>query len=226
MKFAIYGDSYAAAQYNNVDLNQHSWATQLAHRMGASTCDYYAAAGSSFFYSYRKIMETADQYDRIIVAVTEPMRYTRQVHNRFISGIAQAQHEQGTRHAELQRLQGWFFSLDFEFMQLAQQLLVDHVQQLHPTAVLVPCFSTSLTGAVAQPWQGFSLNNIALRAVELCNQDPERLTEIHSSTGIICHMPADWQTAVADLVYNKLKNNRLDDIDQWQLARDRHSYFK
>jgi len=226
MKFAIYGDSYAAAQYSNVDLNQHSWATQLAHRMGASTCDYYAAAGSSFFYTYCKIMATADQYDTIIVTVTEPMRYTRQVHNRFISGIAQAHHEQGTRHAELQRLQGWFLSLDFEFMQLAQQLLVEHVQQLHPTAVLVPCFPTSLTGDVAQPWQGFSLNNIALRAVELCNQDPERLTEINSSTGIICHMPADWQKGVADLVYDTLQQGTVGSIEDWSLAQQGHSYFK
>jgi hypothetical protein len=218
MKFAIYGDSFAESSplYRpDPQLDQLSWATQLAQLNGATHCDYYAVSGSSFFYSYQKMLDTADQYQGIIVAVSDPNRYTREEHGHHFTGyireITPDLKQRGFSKLRQNQINGWFASFDLEFMSTAQRLMVQDVQQRWPHAMIVPCFGNSFSGPLAEQWQNFNLFNItqiALQQMGMSYQYPG-YDEINGVTGMMCHMPVEWQRPVAEMLDQFFKTSQL-----------------
>jgi hypothetical protein len=121
---------------------------------------------------------------------------------------------------------------DIDFMHTAQELMISHVESLWPTAVLVPSFPESFTGARAAPWQNFGLHNInsimrdQLGLTQYVGWRPgNNLTnEIRNETGILCHIPVEWQSATADIIYNFLANGSIN-IPQLKLQRTIDYYY-
>jgi len=229
MKFAIYGDSFAESSdldNPNARLNRLAWTTLLAQRLGATSIDYHALGGTSFFYSYQKIMESAHNYDRIIVAVSEPFRYTKKIKDRFFSGPPlPSQRYPDITNTTLRSLIGWFDVMDYDFMHTAQELMMRDIESRWPTAILVPSFPQSFTGERAARWHNFSLldiNMIMLKQLRL-PLDHGRL-EIRSSTGIMCHIPVEWQSAVANTIFKFLSTGTIA-IPTLRLRRAVDSYY-
>jgi hypothetical protein len=208
MKYAIYGDSYADGNLQNLNLNNNSWATHLARRLGATTIDYHAAAGSSFYYTYQKILATQHNYDGIIVTVTEPMRYTKILEgNKFISGIDSV--KTIVNYKNRQDLMGWFTSMDLDFMETAQELMIQHILELYPKAILVPCFHYSFTPArrTASGWDDFCLCAIGHEGVKAAGlEGTGHVNERGGIDGILGHIPADWHPAVAKMIKDHVVN--------------------
>lgn len=209
MKFAIYGDSYADASFGFYDsnYNRYTWATMLAQKLGATHIDYHAASSSSFYHTYRTVQDSlCSNYDRIIVAVTEPTRYTR----KLLATNGQYIHISGVNNLGIlpsrtrSSLMGWFDSMDIDFMSTAQELMINHVLTMHPTAILVPCFNSSFSPArkAASGWCEFSLGVISNQARIVSGIDPTVPTEeVRGARGILCHLPAEWQAKIADMLY-------------------------
>jgi len=214
MKFAIYGDSFAEASppdYPNEHINQLAWPSLLARRLGATSIDYYAKGGTSFFYSYQKILESADSYDRIIVAVSEPFRYTKQIKSHFFTGPPDSTARYpGIPNTTLRSLIGWFDVMDYDFMHTAQELMVASIESQWPNAILVPSFPQSFTGARAACWHNFSLMDINLIMLKQLSLQPDHdCLELRHSAGIMCHIPAEWQSAVANIIFKFLSTNTI-----------------
>ena len=211
MKYAIYGDSYADGNYAK-NYNKHLWAAYLARQLGATAIDYYGRGASSFFYSYKKILATQhNNYDNIIVAVTEPTRYTVSVPNWNgtlvdITGIGNlAQLKPDLRS----QLMGWFASLDIDLMETAQELMIQHILELYPKAILVPCFHYSFTPArrTASGWDDFCLCAIGHEGVKAAGlEGTGHVNERGGIDGILGHIPADWHPAVAKMIKDHVVN--------------------
>jgi hypothetical protein len=236
MKFAIYGDSYAAASAANKPdpkLNSLAWTTVLAQRLGATTIDYYAQSGTSFFYSYQKIMDTARQYDRIIVAVTQSTRYTKSINGYYFVSPVHVNHakDYGLDYHTVSKLNAWFGMSDIEFMDTAQELMIRAVESHSPGAVLVPSFPQSFTGTRADRWHNFGLCNInSIMRDQLSlhyvgwRPGVHPTYEIRNETGILCHIPVEWQSATADIVYNFLANGSIN-VPELKLQRTIDYYY-
>jgi hypothetical protein len=209
MKFAIYGDSFADALHPIIgNYNHLTWASKLAGFLGATTVDYYAQGATPFVFSYRKIMATAHQYDRIIVAVTDPYRYTKPVEDHYITGINSLDRisHGGTRR----QLLGWFYSQDELFMSTVQELMLQQITALSPTAILVPCFPTSFTDQRRSRsiWRDVSLCHFGHVAVVQSNLLNVKYQEVIGSNSLLCHMPADWQKAIARAIHRAVVSER------------------
>ena len=214
MKFAIYGDSFAESSFHfdpKPELDRLAWTTLLAQRLGATSIDYYALGGSSFFYSYQRMQDTADQYDRAIVTVSEPNRYTKELAgHRFTGPPLPNSRYPGVNFLTLRHLMGWFYSLDHDFMDTAQELMIRDIESRWPRTVIVPSFNTSFIPSRAAQWNNFSLTDISEEAHRLLGlEGSQSHHERHSATGVLCHMPVEWHSTVADLIYNFLQTGSI-----------------
>lgn len=214
MKFAIYGDSFAESSFHlhpKPELDALAWTTLLAQQLGATSIDYHALGGSSLFYSYQKMLESADQYDRVIVTASEPNRYTRELAgHRFTGPPPVGVHYPGVSSSTMTHLLGWFGSLDYDFMNTAQELILQDIESRWPTAIIVPSFRNSFTGARAARWHNFSLVDINLKMLDHFGMKGDHsLRERNGTTGILCHMPVEWQKDVAYIVYTFLQTGTI-----------------
>jgi hypothetical protein len=210
MKFAIYGDSFADARHPNIgNYNRLTWASNLARLMGATNIDYYAQGATPFVFSYRKIMESADQYDRIIVAVTDPYRYTKPVDGHYITGVNNVNAIKN--YYIKKQLFGWFYLQDELFMSTIQELMLQQITALYPTAVLVPCFPTSFTAQRRRLsiWKDdVSLCHFGHGAVVQAKVENTTYREVIGSKNILCHIPADWQATVAHIIHHAMETQQ------------------
>jgi hypothetical protein len=229
MKFAIYGDSFAESSWTfdpKPELDALAWTTLLAQRLGATSIDYHAQGGSCFFYSYQRMLATADQYDRAIITVSEPNRYTKEIAGHRFTGPPRVNAPYpGVSKATMNHLLGWFVSSDQDYMNLAQELILQDIEARWPTTVIVPSFSNSFTGARAAAWRNFSLIDINLMVLDHFKLEGDHSPrERKTATGIMCHMPVEWQSAVAQIVYNFLKTGKIK-IPRLQLVHGIRNYY-
>ena len=212
MKIAVYGDSYVDGRTGRLkDDSQQGWHHLLALKLGADTVDHYGRGGASFFYTYNQILATHHQYDQIIVAVTEPTRYTKPV---VVRG--DEYHIPNAAHLDLiptggvrEHLTGWFLSLDHTFMESAQDCFIRHLLSIRKDIHLIPCFYGSFTRDRQQQsgWGTACLLDIAqlarrLGGAPLFKLKPRGIKEMDN---ILCHFPIDWQEWIADWVFQALK---------------------
>jgi hypothetical protein len=121
---------------------------------------------------------------------------------------------------------------DIEFMDTAQELMIRAVESHSPGAVLVPSFPQSFTGTRADRWHNFGLCNInsimrdQLSLTHYVGWRPgvHPTNEIRNETGILCHIPVEWQSATADIVYNFLANGSIN-VPELKLQRTIDYYY-
>ena len=210
MKIAVYGDSFASMRLSN-ETSQPTWISMLVQDLGATHVDWYGRGGSSTYFSYQNIVNTADQYDRIVWAVTNPTRYP--------VAVPMAAHHLGWVPNDLlidqadpdirSDLLAWYRMSDTGFMETAQELMVQRVMDLMPTAILIPCFEHSLSPAQQRTtgWGNWFLsrfNQMFMRHYfNRSNLEPRK--EQHN---MVHHIPIDWHQAVADCVLHAITQDR------------------
>ena len=197
MKFAIYGDSFV----DGVDRNSQTWAAQLAVKMGATSIDYHGRGGSSFYWTYQQILDTADQYDHIIVAVTEPVRFPVTVENHFITGPPSVNLVSSLKSQTY--LLGWFMISDFDYLATVQNLMINDIKQRFPRSRFIACFPNSFTS-------DFNLLHINLLAKKILGVDSVDTTILGEKPAMLCHIPQPWHTVLADYLYNTAEPNVAD----------------
>lgn len=216
MKIAVYGDSYVDGrrgrdpEYRRDDSHQ-CWHHLLALKLGADQVDHYGRGGTSFFYTYNQILATHHEYDQIIVAVSEPTRYTKPV---VVHGeeyqIPNAAHiDLIPNRAVRENLTGWFLSLDHQFMESAQDCFIRHILSIREQIHLIPCFPESFNRErrYRSGWGSACLLDIAQEARRLGGAPPVKLmtSGIKEMDNILCHFPIDWQEWIADWAFQTVK---------------------
>ena len=206
MKIAVYGDSFVD-QTNANKSNRSTWISQLVEQLGAATSvEWYGQDGSSTYYSYEKIMNTADQYDQIIWAVGSPTRYPVRVPKAnkrlgWVGGVTQQQINSADPDIR-DDIKSWYKMNDRGFMETAQHLMVQHVLTLYPTARLIPCFSNSFNSQyrAQSGWGDFDLASVYML---FCNHylKKSNLPLSDDSENMLQHMPIDWHKTVSDIVF-------------------------
>lgn len=213
MKIGIFGDSYVDGRTINEDLNQHTWATKLARMLGADHIGYHGRAGSPLYYSYQQLIQHGHLYDRIILAVTEPMRYPVAVGENqvFVSGYIGCNH---FRNPLRDQLRGWFQASDPQYLNVIQELFLKDLSVRFPKILMVPCFKTSFTGSRAFPWAGWQLSLINQQMIQQLGLDQDqsrwntKITEIVGVDHTLCHIPWEWHDAVAHAVHRYVMASR------------------
>lgn len=209
MKIGIYGDSYA----DGCDLNSHTWASKLAELLGADHIGYHARAGTPLYWSYQQIVATGHQYDRIILTVTEPMRFPVAVgpNKLFVTG------QQGCyqfRAPLRDDLKSWFAISDIGYLDTVQELILRDLQQQFPNIILIPCFKTSFTGARLTAYGAFALYQINQQMIVSLGMDPDqskwntKWTENPGVGKVLCHIPWEWQHTLAVFLHRSIELNR------------------
>jgi hypothetical protein len=173
------------------------------------------------------MLDTADQYDRSIIAVSDPNRYTKSIAGQLFNVPPSKRNTRypGVSSYTLKNLNGWFASLDDDFMNTAQELMIRDIESRWPNAVIVPCFPTSFTTARAARWNNFSLLDINLLMLDQLNLELDHgFSELPSATGILCHMPVEWHRSVAYLIYAFLQTGRIK-VPRLQLMHGVDNYY-
>lgn len=212
MKIGIYGDSYA----DGGAYNQYTWATKLAHRLGADSIGYHAVAGTPFFHCYSTVLSTADQYDRIIVAVTEPYRFPLRVEGQYVYNVGAVSN---LNTANRRNMFQWYSQVDPNYLTAVQGLMIDRIRELYPHTLFIPGFPASF----ACEFNLMSLRSLALRSLGL---DPEgAYRESTSWGGTLCHIPWTWHEPLADLLYQYAVAGVVPDFDRYVWPELRGEYY-
>lgn len=79
----IYSDSWAdpKVRYSHTNIDNVAWSDIIAKDFNITN---HARAGSSIFYSYRKFLETHEEFDKIIFVVTDYYRWFHLVHTKTL----------------------------------------------------------------------------------------------------------------------------------------------
>ena len=213
MKIAVYGDSFASMRLSN-ETSQPTWISMLVQDLGATHVDWYGRGGSSTYFSYQNIVNTADRYDRIVWAVTNPRRYPVAVPlaEHYLGWVPNGFLIDKADPDIRSDLRSWYRMSDTDFMTTAHELMVRRVMDLMPTAILIPCFKHSLSQALQKTlgWGKWCLNDICSMFLQhYFGRDQihtlnESMLEQHN---MVHHMPIDWHEIVADYVYQVVTGN-------------------
>lgn len=212
MKIGIYGDSYG----DGGDYNSYTWATLLAHRLGATSIGYHAQCGTPFYHCYSTVLDTAHSYDRIIVAVTEPYRFPVRVEGRYIYNVGAVE---GLSPSNRRNMFQWYSQVDPGYLTTVQALMIDRIRDLYPEAVFVPCFPSSMN-------LGFDLMSLRALALSTLGLDPEGA--YRESTGwakTLCHIPWPWHEPLADLLYEWAVRGTVPDFGSVAWPRLEGEYY-
>ena len=202
MKIAVYGDSFVEMRGKEYT-SRLTWISQLAQNLGATHVDWFGESGSASYFSYRKILATADRYDRIIWAVTDPTRYPVRVpmSNKRLewAGLHQIDSVDPVIRKDFE---SWYKMNDLGFMETAQDLMVQHVLELYPTAVLIPCFPNSFNSQyrAQSGWGNFDLASVYML---FCNHylKKSNSSKVVDFENMLHHMPIDWHKTVSNIVF-------------------------
>lgn len=244
MRIGVYGDSYAssnsdyavkwyevlAEKLQGVNLTKKQtkrpWYSlfkknsKIESKGEKHTVHNYAFAGSSFFYTYQKFMDTCDENDLNIVLVTDPSRYTKFVtltsikFNHVVTGEA---HIDGIINIysgkltpkdrnTLVYLRGWFKSADYKYQSEAQDAMLDRMEERHSNTIIYPCFADSFRPSRLEK-HGLSdlthMHVMWIRQIELLNHDPNTFSK--SETGNLCgHLGPEFNEFFANVVYKRI----------------------
>ena len=230
MKIGIFGDSFADGRTLEGDLNRYSWATHLARGLGATDIGYHAHGGSPLYWSYQQILEHGHLYDRIILAVTEPMRFPVPVgdERQFATGYPSANE---FRNPLRDNLRGWFAVSDQDYLSVVQELFLQDLERRYPGILLIPCFPTSFVAARRQHYGLFylqSVNKLAQIQMGLDINDYSWMDGYIENTGrnrMLCHIPWTWQDRVAKKILQAMDAARpIPPAETWNLFPENRDY--
>jgi hypothetical protein len=227
MKFAIFGDSFVDAMYfakdrNVYDYRYHLWATRLAEKLGATSIEYYGAGGSSFYYSYKKILEEGHKYDRIIFSVTEPARFPTKVHDVWCPNLGTLQFANFDA-ADKKRVEAWFEITPDTYLEDIQEAFLHHLESLFPNIILVPNFSHSFNkdrqyrGGLFESHK-WNLMSFCIKMMNILNKGQFAMKyDLNGPGKILCHIPWVWHEPLTEMIYNHIVHNEKLELPVWPL---------
>lgn len=222
MKVAVYGDSFATG---NPDHKDSWWPSLLAKYLQATSYENFAAPGSPLFFSYQNFLKNHHRFDINIVVVTNSIRYTRRFITEkddygFIPGLNTVDQMKDWYPEDIEQiklLEGWFMSLDIEFMDAMQELMLQDMEKRCSNLVLIPSFGNSFSddrrermGIGDNELNRF--NTIQLKSFGIDRDDPTWRENMHT---VSCHMTKETNNLVALAVYSQLKFN----YTKWQYPK-------
>jgi len=217
MKIAVFGDSFChtISTDDNVDYKTYHWAHHLGKMLGAESIDFYGEAGSSFYYSFKKIIDLGHNYDKVICCVTSPNRFPVKLVNDIalnrsswtpgVENIAKNFDEETKTY-----LKGWFMLSDQTYLDDVQESFITYLEHKFNNIIFVPCFSTSFVTSRHSRGSFFNSGKFNLhqyhaifrKVIEI--QD-NTSWEIVGPTGMLCHIPTEWHPHVAETIFNHIK---------------------
>lgn len=205
MKIGIYGDSYVSG----LERNNQTWAHYLARLMGATDVSYHGLSGSSFYWTYQQILSTADQYDQIIVAVTEAMRFPVRVDGCFVTGVSCLDQLTDISDRTRQYLQGWFMISDLDYLYDMQNLMIRDIAHRFPNARFLACFHDSIKD---QEFYLAHVNLLVKQQLDLTALD-DAGDFLEETSGLLCHIPLEWHMPLAEYLYKFIDCPRIPPLD-------------
>jgi hypothetical protein len=193
MKIAIYGDSFSSGH-----LSKHGkpWHKILQSINPKLEIDNYGVSGSSFWFSYRKYLDTYQDYDKHIFFITSAERFTLHENaiNRHIAGwdtisnfVRNGQLPDNNETQQITSLaRGVYEFFDPKFFYDVSNCLFKHLHSLNNTNTLfLPCFDhvavkelnheCSLLNISEIDFKKYGLNtwSMALGDIRNCHMNPE-----------------------------------------------------
>lgn len=221
MKLAVYGDSFG--EYFK-ESKTTSWPYLVAQKLNATVFENFSAGGTSTFYSYKKFIDNYKNFDLNIFLVTDPYRYTSTLNvngtKSFISSLSCLDNLSNTNEwSKFDKqiadfLRGWFISLDTEFMETAQELIVKEIESLSPNTLILPCFEGSLNQERRnyKNLGKFSLMNMAVIQGFMLDMNKGQKFDgrpfRENSNFISCHMTPETNAVLSDIIVDHLLNKK------------------
>lgn len=217
MRIGVYGDSFASIKGGNEKI---SWFNLLTEFIPNAKVTSYGIPGSSVFYSYRKFLETYEQYDTVIFLVTEPNRYTKLLYMagdyRYINTLHSLEQFiknnklSDSEKEELDYLKGWFIMSDETYNSAMTEFMLGDIESKKPNTIFFPCFPNSITierqkkiGSYKGPTMA-EFHNIQSKLLNLDND--VRVMKENTST-ISCHFSKEFNLVIARAFTKKIKEN-------------------
>jgi hypothetical protein len=219
MKVGVFGDSfahtifYAPEPYDklpnqNFDYKEYHWAYHLSKKLGADTVDFFAQAGSSFYFSYKKIFELGHNYDQIIFVVTNPYRFPTCLGDNW--GI-NAGNISNTVPSDVARdLKGWFNLSDNNYLEDVQEAFIAKLESKFNNIIYIPSFRPSFNEErhiKNRTFGEFNLHAFHTKFTEKINmKGPITRWEYFDTNRVLCHIPTLWHEPISQIIYNHIKH--------------------
>lgn len=221
MKIAVYGDSFG--EYSK-ESKTTSWPYLVAQKLNATVFENFCAGGTSTFYSYKKFIANYKNFDLNIFLVTDPFRYTSTLNvngtHSFVSSLSCLDNLSNVNEwskfdkqlAEF--LRGWFISLDTEFMETAQELLIKEIESLSSNVLILPCFQSSFNQnrRIEKNIETFSLLKITVMQGFMLGMNKGQKFDgrpfRENPNFISCHMTPETNAVLSDIIVDHLLNKK------------------
>jgi len=222
----IYGDSFAGSHNESVHF---SWYELLANKLNTSVFNYenntdntYGSPATSTFFSYKKFIEYSNMHEYNIFIASDAGKYTkfvdifREKGPVAIPGINSLEWYlddpdlRADAKDQLGRIRSWLLVSDDEYMQTAQELMLQNMERkLGKNLVILASdiHSTFCPERKQNSCINFGLWDLAnLMYEEMGITDETRPYVLNERTDkISCHLSEEANHVLADLLYTHIK---------------------
>lgn len=217
LSMGVFGDSYARSSHVGI---KHWWNYLLAQKIGVKLYGNYGFGGTSFYYTFNTFLENHSKHDIVVVTVTDSSRYHGIISLNSLGkkkiiptpGLRNIDYyfkdDRLTKYEKelLTQIKHWYMVNSLEYAEDMQDLMIAEIIRLRPDAIIVPCFSSSLSKNMRQQLKITELHNLhqmtLIQAKSLGIDLQENNWEENSET-VFCHFTEEMNQYVADLVYDK-----------------------
>lgn len=175
MKIGIFGDSFAHVPNNKDPKNLTlSWPEYIAQKYET---EFHAHPGTSLYYSVKKIKQYHEKYDKIILVVTNPGRFSfNEIMEKEcektgydwalrVQGLASVEHilpkiedeNSITKKAWLAAQEYFMYIYDHDFDNYLHSLMLEDMKKLRQDIILIPAFNISLPYILPRPTSMFCI---------------------------------------------------------------------
>ena len=156
MKIGVFGDSFAILKLNLTP----TWIEILSEKYNINN---HALSGSNLYYSIEEIKKHHEEYDKIILVVTEPGRLRVSnliplgLSQQFINGPLDQKYSQRKELSKYEKLvweaaNRYFACLqDDEYDRYIHNLMLDEIKKIRPDIILIPAFINSWCNVNGSP---------------------------------------------------------------------------
>lgn len=238
MKIAVYGDSFACVHPDFKSACAFAWFNLLQELLPESSITSYGKGASSVYYSYKKFLETHDQYDIIIFLVTEPNRYPKEYldsnnNSHHFHSLAGIEHFMLTNKSMvdtrfLENLKGWFIMNDDEYALDMSELMLKDIENIRPNTIFFPCFTNSMIQERMDKCDNISMFkilhmqfdklNAVINVYDTMRDNDERLS---------CHFTPEFNKAIANSFAKRISTGQWNwnDLNNITLTNDLNYYY-
>lgn len=249
MRIGVYGDSFASSHTQSRDI---AWYNILKKLIPCEDVKSYGISGTSLWYSYKKFLETYQEFDTIVFLVTDPSRYTKTVRddneqNRFYCNLTGVEIELKSTNLSqelkrtLENLRGWYISGDDEYNLQMSELMLRDMESKCKNIIFFPCFQNSMTKErielcklpnmslkVKKSTVSFTVNllDVLTKQAQLLGLDSTTVVNERFER-ISCHMTEEFNNFFAKVIAKKILNNVWDwsNFDNVKLKNNYNYYF-